>query len=192
MRERDSYMKTGWYDQVEKSERVDYRKGFYQRDFVTRLGTIRPRIARTRNQNFLPRGLDKFQRRAEDIASCSGSFSARYFNPPTGTDRDHVHGSERPNGSKLVTELDQAVEQLHTAELRDEWAYLFLDGVSLRMRRPSGRKRMPMLVAHTVRLDGTRHLLALQRSSGEGQNAGKGSCRICTAAVCKAIVCNSW
>ena len=68
MRERDSYMKTGWYDQVEKSERVDYRNGFYQRDSVTRLGTIRLRIARTRNQNFLPRGLEKFQRWAEDVA----------------------------------------------------------------------------------------------------------------------------
>src|SRR5438309_606782 len=65
MRERDSYMKTGWYDQVEKSERVDYRNGFYQRDSVTRLGTIRLRIARTRNQNFMPRGLENFQRRAE-------------------------------------------------------------------------------------------------------------------------------
>ena len=40
IRARDSYMKTGWYDQGERQERVDYRNGFYQRDFVTRLGTI--------------------------------------------------------------------------------------------------------------------------------------------------------
>ena len=73
--------------------------------------------------------------------------------------------------SKLVTALDQAVEQFHTAELKDEWAYLFLDGVSLRMRRPGGRKRVHMLVAYAVKLDGTRHLLAFQRSSGESQHA---------------------
>jgi transposase-like protein len=68
MRERDSYMKTGWYDRADPGERADYRNGFYQRDFVTRLGTIRLRIARTRDRNFLPQGLEKFQRRAEDVA----------------------------------------------------------------------------------------------------------------------------
>src|SRR3954463_16226622 len=68
LRERDSYMKAGWYDRVEPSARTDYRNGFYEREYVTRLGTIRLRIARTREKNFLPRGLEKFERRAADIA----------------------------------------------------------------------------------------------------------------------------
>ena len=55
------------YDQVEKDRRVDYRNGFYERVFLTRLGTIRLRLARTRGQNFLPNGLEKFQLRAEDV-----------------------------------------------------------------------------------------------------------------------------
>ncbi len=33
------------------------------------------------------------------------------------------------------------------ARLKDEWVYLFLDGVSLRVRRPAGRQRVQMLVA---------------------------------------------
>src|SRR4051794_8118082 len=37
IRERDSYM----HDRVDSGERIDYRNGFYERDFVTRLGTIR-------------------------------------------------------------------------------------------------------------------------------------------------------
>ncbi len=76
--------------------------------------------------------------------------------------------------SKLTRELDDAVRQFHSAELKDEWAYLFLDGVSLRMRRPGGRKRVHMLVAYGVKQDGTRHLLAFQRSSGESQAAWEG------------------
>ncbi|MFL6449167.1 MAG: transposase [Bryobacteraceae bacterium] len=68
IRERDSYMRTGWHDRVDSGERIDYRNGSYERDFVTRLGTIRLRVARTRSQNLLPRGLEKFQRRAEDVA----------------------------------------------------------------------------------------------------------------------------
>jgi transposase-like protein len=53
--------------------------------------------------------------------------------------------------------------------LDDDYGYLFLDGVSLRVRRPSGRKRVQMLVAYGVRRDGTRHLLAFRRSQGESQ-----------------------
>ena len=32
--------------------------------------------------------------------------------------------------SKLTRDLDRAVEKFHQARLRDEWVYLFLDGVS--------------------------------------------------------------
>jgi len=180
LRERDSYMRTGWYDQVAPGERIDYRNGFYERDFVTRLGTIRLRIARTRGQNFLPKGLEKFQRRAEDVAilireAFLRGISTRQVGRIVATFTGEPVSAQTV--SKLVTELDQAVEQFHAAALRDEWAYLFLDGVSLRMRRPAGRKRVHMLVVYAVKLDGTRHLLAFQRSSGESQQAWEGLLR---------------
>lgn len=180
MRERDSYMRTGWYDRVECSQRIDYRNGFYQREFVTRLGTIRLRIARTRGQNFLPKGLEKFQRRAADVAilireAFLRGISTRQVGRVVATFTGEPVSAQTV--SKLVTELDQAVEQFHAAGLADEWAYLFLDGVSLRMRRPAGRKRVHMLVAYAVKLDGTRHLLAFQRSTGESQQAWEGLLR---------------
>src|SRR5260370_4418089 len=77
-------------------------------------------------------------------------------------------GSATP-GSELGCDLDEAVRQFHEARLSDVYAYLFLDGVSLRVRRPAGRKRVQMLVAYGVRRDGTRHLLAFLRSQGESQ-----------------------
>ena len=180
LRERDSYMKTGWYDQVEKGQRIDYRNGFYERDYVTRLGTIRLRIARTRGQNFLPKGLEKFQRRAEDLAilireALLRGISTRQVGRIVATLTGEPVSAQTV--SKLVTELDAAVERFHTVELKDEWAYLFLDGVSLRMRRPAGRNSVHMLVAYGVKLDGTRHLLAFQRSSGESQAAWEGLLR---------------
>src|SRR5947209_10560647 len=53
--------------------------------------------------------------------------------------------------------------------LRDDYADLFLDGVSWRVRRPRGGKQGQMLLAYGIRRDGTRHLLAFLRSQGEGQ-----------------------
>src|SRR5260221_4791611 len=76
--------------------------------------------------------------------------------------------------SQLMRNLDQAVRQHHQAPLEDEWAYLFLDGVSLRVRRPAGRQRVHMLVAYGVRRDGSRQLLAFLRSQGESQAAWEG------------------
>ena len=52
---------------AEAGKRRHYRNGYYERDFVTRFGTIRLRIARTREQSFLPVGLRRFQRRAEEV-----------------------------------------------------------------------------------------------------------------------------
>jgi len=70
--------------------------------------------------------------------------------------------------SKLTRDLDEAVRQFHQARLSDDYVYLFLDGVSLRVRRPTGRKQVQMLVAYGIRQDGSRHLLAFLRGQGEG------------------------
>src|SRR5580704_14088764 len=51
-----------------RGRRRVYRNGYYERDFVTRFGTIRLRIARTREKSFLPCGLRRFQRRAEEVS----------------------------------------------------------------------------------------------------------------------------
>ena len=76
--------------------------------------------------------------------------------------------------SKLTRNLDRAVEKFHQARLRDAWVYLFLDGVSLRVRRPAGRQRVEMLVAEGVRAEGSRQLWGCLRSRGESQAAWEG------------------
>jgi putative transposase len=76
--------------------------------------------------------------------------------------------------SRLSRSLDSMVPAFHQCPLADEWAYLFLDGVSLRVRRPAGRKHVQMLVAYGVRRDGSRQLLAFLRSQGESQAAWEG------------------
>src|SRR3990172_7440702 len=51
----------------QKEERRGQRNGFYFRDFVSRFGTLRLQVARTREGSFLPGGLARFQRRAEEV-----------------------------------------------------------------------------------------------------------------------------
>ena len=66
-RERDRFSGAGRYERRLGRRRID-RNGYYERDFVNRFGTIRLRIARTREKSFLPVGLSGVQRRAEEVS----------------------------------------------------------------------------------------------------------------------------
>jgi putative transposase len=159
------------------SARQDHRNGYYLRDFVTRFGTLRLRIARSRKRGFLPQVIGKFQRRADEVCllireAFLRGISTRQVGRVVGLLTGEVVSAQTV--SQLTRDLDEAVRQFHQAPLADEWAYLFLDGVSLRVRRPSGRQRVQMLVAYGVRRDGTRQLLAFLRSTGESQSAWEG------------------
>jgi putative transposase len=162
---REAYRRRG-------SRRQPYRNGYYERDFVTRFGTLRLRVARTREKSFLPHGIERFQRRAEEVAmlireAFLRGISTRQVGRVVALITDEVVSATTV--SQLTRDLDDAVQQFHEARLDDDYAYLFLDGLSLRVRRPAGRKRVQMLVAYGVRRDGTRHLLAFLRSQGESQ-----------------------
>ncbi len=170
-RQRDRF--SGWAPYERRGgKRRKYRNGYYERDFVTRFGTIRLRIARSREKSFLPVGLKRFQRRAEEVSllireAFLRGISTRQVGRVVATITGETVSAQTV--SKLTRDLDEAVRQFHQAGLRDDYVYLFLDGVSLRVRRATGRKQVQMLVAYGIRQDGSRHLLAFLRSQGEGQ-----------------------
>jgi len=175
-RQRDRFSGWGRYER-RTGKRRDYRNGYYERDFVTRFGTIRLRVARTRAKSFLPHGIQRFQRRADEVAmlireAFLRGISTRAVGRVVALLTEEVVSATTV--SKLTRDLDDAVRQFHEARLSDDYVYLFLDGVSLRVRRPAGRKRVQMLVAYGVRRDGTRHLLAFLRSQGESQSHWEG------------------
>ena len=171
---RDRYLGVREYERSQ--DRTDARNGFYDRDFVTRLGTLRVRVARTRQRAFLPTGLARLERRAvEVLLLIREAFFQGLSTRAVG--RVVALITEEPVSAQTVSrvtrDFDQAVAQFHQARLADDWRYLFLDGVSLRVRRPSGRKRVQLLVACGVRADSTRQLLGFTRSTG-GEPGGVG------------------
>jgi len=172
---RDQYVRSEPWKH--EPERRGQRNGFYGRDFVTRFGTLQLKIARTREKSFLPGGLERFQRRAADVMrlireAFLRGIATRQVGRVIARVTEEVVSAQTV--SKLCRSLDRLVKAFHQARLNDEWAYLFLDGVSLRVRRPSGRPRVQMLVAYGVRANGSRQLLAFLRSSGESQAAWEG------------------
>ena len=74
------------------------------------------------------------------------------------------------------------MRQFHQARLSDDYAYLFLDGVSLGVWRPRGPKQVQMLVAYGIRGDGSRYLLAFLRSRAKAKATGRSCSKISTGA----------
>jgi transposase-like protein len=67
------------------------------------------------------------------------------------------------------------VRAFHHRRLEDDWAYVVLDGVWLKVRRAFGPQRVLLLVAYGIRRDGRRELLAFTRAKSESQAGWEGS-----------------
>jgi len=156
---------------------VDYRNGFYERDYVTPLGGIRLRIPRTRERSFLPRWIKPLERRAPEVAELIRQaflrgISTRQVGRVVATLTGEAISAQTV--SKLTRVLDQAVRSFHQRSLGDDWVHLVLDGVWLKVRRAFGPQRVLLLVAYGVRRDGQRELLAFTRAKSESQAGWEG------------------
>jgi transposase-like protein len=65
IRLRAAYLHCHRYERT--TTRRGQRNGFYYRDFQTRFGCLRLKIARSRTRSFLPAVIHLFQRRSEDV-----------------------------------------------------------------------------------------------------------------------------
>ncbi len=174
----EQYLGLKWYERAgENEERVDSRNGYYERDYVTRLGVIRFRVRRTRKRAFLPRGLRSLERRAPEVAELIRQaflrgISTRAVGRVVALLTDEPVSAQTV--SRLTRVLDGQVEAFHHAPLDDHWAYLILDGVWMKVRRAWGPQRVLLVVAYGVRADGERRLLALARAKGESEAGWEG------------------
>ena len=118
MRERASYIESGRHERVDPPERREYCNGLYEREFVTRLGAIRLRIARTRGRNFVATVLEKFRRRPEHVAMLTREAILRGISTRrVGCVAASLTGEpvSAQTVSKRTWELKAAVRQFHQA-----------------------------------------------------------------------------
>ena len=123
-RQRDRYLCREAHERREPGR--DYRHGYYERDYVTRFGTLRLRIARTRERAFLPAGMRGFQRRAEEVTllireAFLRGISTRQVGRVVALVTQEVVSAQTV--STVAKSLDRLVQRFHEAPLRDEWAY---------------------------------------------------------------------
>lgn len=172
--ERDRHMELGYYEHAPLSRR-DFRNGYYFRDLVTRLGLLcRLRVPRTR-KSFRSQILPRYQRREQAVNNLIlQAFLRGVSTRQVGRVLEPILGEaySAQTISNITRQLQQAVDQFHRRPLRDDYLYLFLDGIVLKVRDLTGPvRRRVVLVAYGVLPNGKREIIDYRFAHGESETA---------------------
>jgi putative transposase len=71
--------------------------------------------------------------------------------------------------SRIAQALDSEVRRFHWRQLHDEWCYLLLDGVPMKVKQTGGVQQKLILVAYGIRPNGTRALIDFRLATAESR-----------------------
>lgn len=149
------------------------RNGFYQRDLVTQYGIVTAiRVPRVREGEVDRSVFSAYKRRQAQVdLLIRDIFLAGVSTRRVGETLESLLGTpvSAQTVSRVARSLDREVERFHEATLEDDVQYLFLDGVSMRLKVAAGVKRRMVLCAYGISLSGERRLLDFRLHESESQ-----------------------
>jgi transposase-like protein len=151
-------------------ERVNWRNGYRERSWETRLGTLDLKVPRLRQGSYLPAFLEP--RRASEKALVAVVQEAYIQGVSTRKVDDLVQalgmtGISKSQVSRLCVDIDERVDAFLLRELEGEWPYLWLDATYLKVREAGRVVNKAAVVAVAVNTEGRREVLGLQVGPAE-------------------------
>jgi len=143
-------------------QRTDQANGFYRRQLTTRLGIVDLQVPRTRSGHFHSQVLPRYQRREPVINEALKrvfllGVSTRQSGQALATLVQEAVSAATV--SAVAKALDVSVSSYHRRRLSDQYRYLILDGVSVRIRLVGKVQRRMVLCAYGVSTQGQRELI---------------------------------
>jgi putative transposase len=169
--ERQCFLNAHPYQRTE--QRVDQANGFYERSFTTRMGPMELKVPRTRSGLFHTQVLPRYQRREPMInEALKEVFLLGVSTRQTGRALATLVGEtvSAATVSTVAKALDASVFVFHRRRLADEYRYLILDGVSVRLRLNGAVQKRMVLCAYGVDIKGQRELIDFQIAKAEGEH----------------------
>jgi transposase-like protein len=156
--------------------RVDQANGFYQRHLTTRAGSFALKVPRTRSGIFRSHVIPRYQRRDKAVDEAIKSVfllgvSTRQTGRALAALLDEAVSAATV--SEVCKVLDAAVEKFHRRRLADQYEYLLLDGVSVRLRLVGAVQRRMVLCAYGITAQGKRELIDYLIVKAEGEDTWK-------------------
>jgi putative transposase len=155
------------------NQRRGYRNGYYERSLCTRYGIIKAlRVPRTR-EGFTSVVLPRYQRRPSDVnrlvKECFlGGLSTRRV----GEVLAPLCGEQisPQTVSRITVKLSSEVQHYHNRLLGDNYQYLLLDGVTLKVKSIVGVKKRLILCAYGITPEGKRELISFRQRNSESED----------------------
>jgi len=158
--------------------RLDSRNGHYCRNLDTEYGPIeRIRVPRPRTGGLKQEVFGRYERRQAEVnAGITKAFVC-------GVSTRRVEEALRPlvgvpvsagTVSRVTKRLDREVEAYHKRPLVDRYRYLFLDGITVKIRAALKVVKKLVLVAYGVTLSGQRELIDFRVVPSESQAQWEG------------------
>ena len=153
-------------------QRRGYRNGHYERSLCTRYGIIKTlRVPRTR-EGFTSTVLPRYHRRPSDVDNLVrecflGGLSTRRV----GEVLAPLCGEQisPQTVSRIAGTLNAEVQRYHRRFLEDNYQYLLLDGIVLKVKSIVGVKKRSVLCAYGITPDGKRELISFRQRNSESE-----------------------
>lgn len=160
---------------LDTQEPIPYRNGYYPRSLVTQFGTIQDlRVPRLRKGRFQTRVFKRYRRcqtLVEDLIQ--GIFLAGVSTRRVGAAISALLECKVSSSSvsRITRALDRQVKAFHKRSLLDEYQYLILDGIRLKIRYNGHYHNRMVLVAYGITVFGQKMLIDFHQSQGESKTA---------------------
>jgi putative transposase len=160
------------YERTE--ERRGYRNGTYERQLKTRVGNITLSICRDRDGTFQPHVFARYQRNEKAlimtiIEMYFKGVSTRKVEPIL----EELCGLEisKSQVSELTKSIEQEVQTWRARQLMDEYIYLFVDALVLKVRENGIVVTRAVLVGIGVTAQGHREVIACENADSESEQS---------------------
>lgn len=169
---------TGTEPYERPKQRLYYRNGCYSRSLVTQFGTIEDiRVPTLRGGSFKTKVFKRYKRYQDIVEDLvEDIFLAGVSTRRVGDavckllDTKISHGTV----SHITRRLDNKVKEFHKQALIDEYQYLILDGITLKIRYNGKYHNRRVLTAYGITLFGQRRILDFVQAKGESFEAWEG------------------
>jgi transposase-like protein len=168
--ERDDHIGAAHYERSD--QRRTSRNGYKPRQLYTRVGTLHLRVPQTRDGEFYPSILERYQRSEKAlVAALAEAYVQGVSTRKMAKVTEQLLGKEFSAStiSRFSEQLDMELEAWRSRRLTQDYPYVKMDARYERCRRDGVIVDMAVLVAIGVSEEGHRHVLAVETGWGESE-----------------------
>jgi transposase-like protein len=164
----DSFINAGHHQRTPR--RRGHRNGYRHRSLLTSVGLLDLQVPRDRQGRYQPELFRRYQRVDDSLEETIREMFLQGVSTRKVGDILDVLCGERLSASKVSTvvkELDSAVSDFGNRPIDDDFVFLFLDALTVKIRFELKAKKVKLLVAYGIKADGTRELISFVRANSE-------------------------